>query len=485
MNIKSFLLENTGIRQTIFKNTFWLAIAEIVSGFLRLALLIYVARILGVTEYGKFTFAFSFVSVIAIFSDLGIIDIITREFSRNKEREKDFSAILALEVILSALTLIVMILGSFFITSDPVIQKIIWILSVFILITSFSGAFYSFLRSRQRMEYEAGVKIIQAITMVVVVFFAIYYTPSVISLSYGYLFSNVITLVLLLLFFSIFIQPLTLRFDKNIFKLLKISWPLSLGNMTVWFYISVSSIMLGYFNLITENGWYSAASRVAFIALLPATLIIASFYPVLSKFFLVSKEKIQKSWDYMMQSMVFLAVPVVMGGIALAPKIIGFFYTPEFTPSIFVFKFLIFAVGINFINYPYSLLLVVADQQKKNFFLIMIGIIASIILNFILIPLYDLNGAIVATVISSLLVLFLSIVVSKYFTPIAIFSEKILKGLILAIFSGLVMLFVIYQPMVYGFNLIVLIAIGMCSYFLAFVVFYKVYMAYQWKRISK
>ena len=61
MNIRELFLENIGIRQTIFKNTFWLTAAEVVIGFLRLGLLIYVARILGATEYGKFTFAFSFV----------------------------------------------------------------------------------------------------------------------------------------------------------------------------------------------------------------------------------------------------------------------------------------------------------------------------------------------------------------------------------------------------------------------------------------
>ena len=62
LDIKNFLLENIGIKQTILKNTFWLVSAEAVTGLLRLVLLIYAARILGATEYGKFTFAFSFVS---------------------------------------------------------------------------------------------------------------------------------------------------------------------------------------------------------------------------------------------------------------------------------------------------------------------------------------------------------------------------------------------------------------------------------------
>ncbi len=131
--LKKLLLENTGIRQTIFKNTFWLALAEAITGLLRFFLLIYVTRILGATEYGKFTFALSFVSLLAIVSDLGVIDIATREFSRDKNKEKEFSRFLALDVFLSAIALVLMLAGSFLITSDPIIQKTIWVLSFFIL----------------------------------------------------------------------------------------------------------------------------------------------------------------------------------------------------------------------------------------------------------------------------------------------------------------------------------------------------------------
>ncbi len=63
---RRFFLENLGVKQTIFKNTFWLAVAEGVTKFLKLILIIYVARVLGATEYGKFTFAL-FLSLCLVF----------------------------------------------------------------------------------------------------------------------------------------------------------------------------------------------------------------------------------------------------------------------------------------------------------------------------------------------------------------------------------------------------------------------------------
>ena len=77
----SFFLDNINLKQTILKNTFWLVMAEIIIRILKLVLVIYVARILGATEYGKFTFALSFAMLFVALSDLGLSPITVREFS--------------------------------------------------------------------------------------------------------------------------------------------------------------------------------------------------------------------------------------------------------------------------------------------------------------------------------------------------------------------------------------------------------------------
>ncbi len=472
-DIQALFFKNIGIRQTIFKNTFWLVVAEIISGFLRLFLLIYVARILGVNEYGKFTFAFSFVSVMVILSDLGIIEIVIREFSRNKEKEKDLPALIALEIILSMGALILMIFGSFFITSDQYIRRLIWILAFFILSSSFFSIFLAFLRSRQKMEYEAAIKIIHTFILVGFSFFCIFYFPSAIALGYSYLVANVFFVIMLLLFFNFHFQKIRISFNKSMFNILKISWPLSLGYIPIWIYIATSSIMLGYFNLITENGWYSAASKIALIAMIPADLIIRSFYPALSNFFVNSKEKLQRSWDYLMILMIFLVMPIVVGGITLAPQIIHFFYGFGFNPSILAFQLLMLVVAINFIHYPYGIMLVVSDRQKKNFFLIAAGILINILLNIILIPLYGFYGAIVSVIVSSLIILLSTMIISRKFIEISLFNIKLLKYGIIAGFFSYAMFFVINLPFVYNLNIFYSVVIGALTYSILCFLFYK------------
>ena len=204
---KSFFLENTEVKQTIFKNTFWLAVSEGITRFLKLILIIYVARILGATEYGKFTFALAFVSLLVIFSDFGLSHIATREFAREKKKEKEFSSIFSLKILLSLGTLILMIAGSFFVTLSPAIRGVIWILAIYVIIESFAGIIYAFLRARQRMEYESWVKILQAFVVTGAGFFVILNFPSVQNLSYGYLFASLVALIFILIFFHFKIFP--------------------------------------------------------------------------------------------------------------------------------------------------------------------------------------------------------------------------------------------------------------------------------------
>ena len=472
MNIKNFLLKNIGIRQTIIKNTFWLVSAEILSRVASLFLVIYIARTLGATDYGKFTFALSFAFVISIFSNLGISEIATREFSRDKENEKNLDDILGLQALLSFFTLTAAIIGSFFITNDLETRKALWLLTFFVLSNGFLNILFSFLRARQKMEYEAGVKFFQAFLSFAVVMTIVFIMPSIINLSYGYLLSNIVVLATTLLYFNFYFQRLKIKFQKVSFKILKLSWPLSFGFMLGWVYISINSVTLGYFGLITENGWYNAAARIAVVAIIPASLIVRSFYPALSKFFVSSKQNFQKTWNYLMEMMILLAIPTVMGGLVLADRIIHAFYGREFAPSVLALQLFIVVAGISFINYPYSAILVVSNHQKNNFFIMAGGAMINILLTVFLLPVFGFYGAIISIIISSLLIFLITVLLVRKLYLTILFNWNLVKVSLISFFSSTIMLFTIGYRFIYELNIILVVLVGAGMYGLLIFAFY-------------
>jgi len=473
-NPSTFLLHNLGTKQTIAKNTFWLALAEGITRFLKFFLIIYVARVLGATEYGKFTFALAFVSLFVVFSDFGISAITTREIAREKEKEKEFSTILFLKLVLSIGTLLLIYIGSFFITSSVAIQKIIWILGIYIIINSITGIIYAFLRARQKMEYEALTKVLQAITVTSVGFFVLFNFPSVQNLSFSYLFASLISLIFILFYFHYKIYHLKLKFNKIIWKkVLTTSWPLAFVTISGTIYTNIDSVMMGYYNQIIETGWYNAAYKIIGMTLIPITLISISFFPVLSKFFQESKEKLQNVWNHYIQLMMILAVPLVTGGMVLAPKIIDFVYDPSFFPSVIVFQILIIMTGIIFLSSPFIQVLVASNQQKKLFLATSSGAIINIILNLILIPKYSFFGAAVATVITFSLIFFLLFKFTSKFTAIKPFNLNFFLTFFGALISSIIMYFTIVLLQIYNFNVIFYFFIGVIIYSICFFIYKK------------
>lgn len=467
VNFQNLFLKNIGVRQTVLKNAFWLAFAEVFSRFLEFILIIYIIRALGAVDFGTFSFAFAFVSLFSIASDFGLSDIATRELSQDEEAEREYSAIFSLRLILGAAVFVLILFFSFFVTKEFPLRFIIWILGGYALINEFFSIIYAFLRARQKMEYEFGIKVIRAMAMVVIIFFVLFRISSIRNICYGYLLSNLAVLIFVLFIFHFKIQPLKFDFDKKIWnKFLRISWPLGAAAIFGAIFVSIDLVIMGFFSQIAQAGFYNASKKIIVITTIPAMLIYMSFFPALSKFFKESKEKFHKMWDYYMKLMIILALPAVAGGWAFASRIIDLAYGRQFSPSIAVFQILIFMAGINFVYNPYVLVLIVSGQQKKYLLVNLIGAVVNVCLNLVLIPRYNFYGAAVSAVVTYIILFFLAIKFSRKIYPVLSFGPELLKISAIAVISSLAMLAVILQPLIYNLNVVFSIAIGILIYFL-------------------
>lgn len=481
--IKEFFFVNKTIKQTVLKNTFWLGLSSGLNKTLKLILLVYAARILGTVEYGKFNFALAFIALFGIFQDCGISTIITREFAREKEKEKEFHALFALEILLSIGTFILILLSTFLIVHDYKIKWLIIILALYASISSMVAFFYSFFQARQRMEYQTLSETIQVVLVTILGIFILLKIPSAINLSYGYLFSIIIGFIFILLFFRLKIFPLKISWQTSVWrKFLLMSWPIVLAGLFDSLYNYTDSVMLGFWKMFSETGWYNAAFRITWTLFLLTGLIIASLFPVLSKAFKKSKEELQRVWNYEMELMIILATPLIIGGIVLAPRIILFLYGPKFIPAILAFQILIIMTGVLLIYNPFYQVLLVSNQQKKFFWIILSGAMLNIVLNLILIPKYTLYGAAVATLISHILVLFLLYLFTLKYTSIRIPYFKFLNVFTGTIISGTIMLFAILIPQIYYSHIILSISIGAGIYVVCLLIYRKLisqFFAYQ------
>lgn len=442
LNIKRFFLENTGFKQTILKNTFWLSIAQGISGVINFFLMIYIIRTFGPTEYGKFAFAFAFVSLFSTLFDFGLSTTVTREFARDKDKVKHILDLLILKLIIGIGVLLFIFLGAFFVTQDKLVAKIILILGLYIFTVEIINLFYALFRSQQKMEIEAIFRIVQIAVLSPIVFGVISLRPSVLNLSYAYVGATSIVLLIIFGFFIFknnFNFP-RLSFNKSIWKeFLIIGWYLALakgvGDITMY----TDSVMLGYWGQVTEIGWYNAALKINGLVLFPAVIVTTAIFPSLIAILNDSENRFIKYWEFWMKGTVFFSVLLVFIVLSRADNIIEIAYSSDFLPAASALKILIFVAAIVYIYNLYFQVLLIFDQQKKIFYAMLIGAIVNVILNTILVPKFSLYGAAVAAVTTHFVILCQYLVLTSRYTIIKPFNTVSLFTVSISVISGLLM----------------------------------------------
>ncbi len=471
MNFKAILFENKGLKQTIFKNTFWLAVSQIFIRLLKLVLIIYVARLLSVAEYGEFNYALSFVSLFVIMADLGINNITIREFSKDRDNEKDFSALLSFKFVLAIFTILLIGIVSLF----TIATKTIFILGLYVAVLSFGGIFSTVFQAREKLQYYAWGDMIQGVVVVALGILFITFNPSAEFLALAYLISVIVLFVYFAYVYTKYFSKIKIRFDTKVWKeYFSMAWPLALAGMFGHIYTSIDSVMIEWFYKFDQVAYYNAAQKFIWIALIPASLISTSFFPTFNKLIKESKEKMQKIWSFQLETMFALALPVILGTYLMAEKIIDFgFGLDKYEPSVFAMQILLVMLFFAYISMPFHHALISFDKQKKIFLITMFGAILNFFFNLLLIPIYGFYGAAWATAGTYLFVLIVNIYYLRKLVPIDIINKNLILTILISIVSCIFMYYVLINPLVYSLHIFLIVLISMISYFSVYFILRK------------
>jgi len=455
---------HTPLAKLALKNTLWLVMGTGVSKFLKLILIVVAAPLLGVQEYGALTFAFGFVSLFIVFSDLGFASMLTREFAAGGHTERDFSALFSLKLLLSIGTLFLIAAGALFF-QNPSLYKVILLFATAGLISGLGTFFYSLFQARQQMKYQAWGTFLEAVIVTALSFFILLTTPSATHLAYAYMIGSAIALFVVAFFFHRKIFPLKFVWDPSVWKpFLKMAWPMAVVLLFSTIYFDLSSVMLGTLGSLKETGWYNAGYRPVSAVFIGFNLISVSFFSVLSSTIKGPREEWEKLWNVEVRLLVYLTVPLVVGGMLLAPRIIDFLYGPEFALAVPSLRWSLLAAGALILFIPLKDMLVAAHQQKKALVLVLAGLFLNGILNFVLIPLYGMKGALLSTFFVSFGILLVAWIFTPRWAGFPGTYPVILKTSFTTLFSAAVMGFVISWPALLQFPVVIVILIGVATY---------------------
>lgn len=441
----------------VAKNTAALFIAESIKSLLYFILAIYIARYLGPIGFGKYSFAVSFTLLAGILPDMGLSTLYIREVSRNRENAKKYmSNFITIKSLLSVLTftLIVIVINLLNYPMDTVLA--IYGMAIYMILTSFFELFRSSFHAFEKMEYDAAVKLIERGLL----FAAGMY---VLMAGYGLLGIIVVSVLAAVVGFGIsgifmlwkFVRP-SLSLDWEFCKKsVKEAFPLALAVIFALLYFGIDSVMLSIMKGDAPVGIYNAAYNLILgMTIIPMAFSMAT-YPLLSRYFKTSKESLRFLYERSIKYLVLLAIPMGMGTMLLAPKIIDFFYGAEYASSALTLQMLVWGGVAWFITFGVNTTLRSVNMEKTLAWIAGSAVFLNIGLNLALIPQFSYIGAGIATIITEFFVLF----VGLYKLSPALHLPRISRPIVKSVISSIMMLVIIYSLFDLHVLLLVLIAL--------------------------
>ena len=430
--------------KSIFMNTSWLSVSQVITSICAFLWTILIARYLGVSDYGIVSFAISFTGLVVIFMDLGMSTYITRELAKHKEMvSKYVNNIFFFKIFLSIILffisgLILVLLGSPNLTI--IVTLIFTIEMIAISMTNFlNGIFQAF----EQVKYQAIGTILNSGLLLIGILLTMFFNWGVISIAISYVIAYFIFFSYMFLKFNQKFPLPKIEIDLSFIKSTIInSLPFGLTNFFYSIYFSIDIVMLSYLTGNYSTGLYKSAYNIitVFTTFFPVYQNV--IFPVMSKFFKESRDLIKISYELSVKYLLLFILPLSVGIFFYARPLVDLIYSNQYSLATTPVQILIWTVSFLFINGATSTLLNAVDRETIVTRIYIVAAIFNVILNLILIPLYSYDGAAIATVLSEVVITVLTLyyIFKTDFKP----DVGLLKNVIKLIIVSLILAIVLY-----------------------------------------
>lgn len=396
----------------IFKQSFWLFLAQGVSRGIGFFYTIFLARNLGVSDFGLYSVGLAYFSLISIISEFGFNRFLIRELSLNKSRLTDL--IFNIAVFRTLITFLMALIfggGLYFLDPDKARTNLVFLMILAVFPNTLAQTLDSIFVAFQKLQFSALSLILTNILTVVIGISLIINnfgpTGAAIALIIGQFFYFLILYLLQ--------KPqnikLSLNFGRNILKEVGVgAIPYGILGVLGLLYFKIDTLILVYLRGNFETGIYSAAYKFLEALVFVPSSVASALFPILARLHGDNPGKIKSLYFKSAISLGTLGILISIGYILILPIIINILL-PQYLASIDAIRILALAIPFMFLHVPGAQVLLSTDKfLKQIIYFSILTLSVNVILNLIFIPGFGYIAASWITVASealSLIVFFL------------------------------------------------------------------------------
>lgn len=388
--------------QKIIHNLSWSFIGQSLNMLITLTVGIYVARFLGPEQYGMLNYVVSFVLLFSVFANFSSDEIIVKMFSVGKwPKNVILKSALIFRLLFSLLTIGIVVLSAFIFEADPFFKWSICLYTTLFIAQSFD-VFTDFFVSEMANKHVAKSMIIKGlgsasikITLMILQADLIWFVVAaafdfyLLAISLYYFFRRHYTL-------SIHVHA-----SREVMrKILQQSLPLMLTGVAIIIYDRIDQIMIKNMIGATQLGYYAVGLRIISIIFFVPKIISQTLLPVLVS----SNEKNSKTFDKQMQLfsdiMIWITILLSILFSLFGKQLVAILLGDTYDVTGQLVRLLSWKSLISAFSFVSGQWIIIKGLQRFAPYANGAGAILNVGLNFVLIPVMGIWGALVATFIS-------------------------------------------------------------------------------------
>lgn len=376
-----------------------------------------ITRKFGSVVFGRYTLAVTFSQFIVLIFTLGFPNGIIRLLTDSnhydiKPKSNFIYKVFWITLILSILISIILYINSDFIAlylfKDESLIEYIKIISFFILPLMFHEILLNIFRGKKDFKkYNLFLFVLPPLLFLIIYFLFFNHNLNETSVILSFSLSIFTVLILEIIFSSKLKSSIQNNYPTK--QLLKLSLPMMLSG-TILFLLSWTDIfMLGIMVSLKDVGIYSAAFKIASIGLIIILVFNVVIGPKIAELYNNNyMSKLKTTINKTTQLITFLTIPIFSIIIIFRKEILRFF-GDDFILGESVLIILSTGVLINAISGNVDQILNMTNHQKTMKNITLFCLVENIILNYLLIPVYGINGAAWSSLITTASLNFISI----------------------------------------------------------------------------
>jgi O-antigen/teichoic acid export membrane protein len=363
---------------------------------------VYLARVLGVANYGVLEFAVSILTYFQLFADGGLELWGTREAAQGRDMRELAARIVPLRFLLAlgSFCALLILLPAF--PDYPALKTTVALYGLTLLAQAVDLKWV--FMGREKMSYVAVGLVVGQVAFAAAVFGSVRSPAMIVWVPVLRLAAD---LAMAAYFFRLFRAEhggLRLSFTlSGTGSVLRAALPMGTALGLGLMMYNIDTVLLGFLMAPIMVGWYSAAYKPVTVALAVPVTYFRGLFPALSRAHTESREGFREIVDRSLRLTSAFAVPIGVGGTFLAEPIINLLFGPDYANSVRALQVLSWSAVFVVLRGTYRQALNATGKSRLDLRCAGAAAALNLGLNLLLIPRYGIIGAAAATLVSEIL----------------------------------------------------------------------------------